>query len=126
MQEYYSTWILQGITQAPNPFPPPPPFINQWGDAREIQGMFRQDQTTEALNSDAFRTDTRGRFAHHPSENLQSGDVLRHAETGMYIRLLGDPLIAPGFSPTQIQTWKCYVTSRQEEDALLLSGGDRG
>ena len=125
LSAYYKTWFLQGLVETPSIFPPP---WNQstWemADLRPVQGMFRQDQSTETLIAAASGIDTRGRFAVSPQANLKHGDVLRSEELGVFMRLEGDPLTAPSFASTQVQTWATVVTSRsvEEQAALKFSG----
>ena len=127
LEAYYKTWHLQGFKEVPSSFPPP---FNQptreYGDMRDVQGMFNQDQSTEARIASAQGINTRGRFACLPSANLLPGDVLRSEELGIFIRLEGDPLVAPEFALTQVKTYAAYATSRSDEElaARRLAGLD--
>ena len=117
LSRYCKKWWLQGYTFEPSPFPPPWDFpVRVYGDSREVQGMSRQDQSTETLIAASQGIQTMGRFACHPSENLKHGDVLRSEEMGVFIRLEGDALQAPEFATTQVKTFAAVVTSRTIEE----------
>ena len=121
ISSYYKKWYLQGLVEVPSQFPPPwdaPTW--EFGDGREVQGMFRQDQSTETLIAASQGIQTMGRFACHPSENLKHGDVLRSEELGVFIRLEGDALQAPEFATTQVKTFAAVIVSREIEQAKAI------
>jgi hypothetical protein len=125
LSKYYKPWEMWELAEVPSEFPPPwdnPTFELQ--ATRKLQGLFKQDQSAETMIAAAQGIDTRGRFACKPSENLKHGDVLRSEELGVFIRLEGDPLTAPSFASTQVQTWAAVVTSRtvEEQTALKFAG----
>jgi len=122
LEQQYKSWYLQELREVPSVFPPPwdtPTW--EFGDGREVQGMFRQDQSTETLIAASSGVQTMGRFATSPNENLYHGAVLRSEELQVFIRLEGDPLTAPSFASTQVQTWAAVVTSRTVEEQLALT-----
>jgi len=121
LSNYYKKWHLQELVEVPSIFPPPwdtPTW--EFGDGREVQGFFRQDQSTETLIAASSGVQTMGRFATSPNENLYHGAVLRSEELGVFLRLEGDKISSPEFATTQISTWMATVTSRTIEEQKAL------
>jgi hypothetical protein len=112
INDYFSTWILQAYIRYPTGYPSPYEFAYKWGDSTEIQGLFVQNQSIEAIIAGAVGIETKGRFTVEfippkdgvdPNVPLKDGDVLRSGET--YIKLIGEPVIAPEVADVKIKVF---------------------
>jgi hypothetical protein len=117
LENYYKPFYLQELRGFSTGFQPPFEKEFIFGDGKEIKGMFKQSQSTEQLIASASGIKTHGRFACSPAENLLSGDVLRNNE-GLFIRIVGDPLVAPEQSTVQVKTYEAYITDRTSEERV--------
>ena len=95
LEDYYEHFFVQKLEEQPSPYPTPwtPPQV--YVDDREIQGMFKQQQSSEVNVAAAQGISSVGRFACSSSELFPSGTVLRRVRDGQYIRLIGTPMTAP-------------------------------
>jgi len=89
---------------------------------RSVQGLFVQSQSTERPEAGAKGIKTLGRFLTGVDESLSSGDVLRDEETGVFVRIVGDPLKPPGRARAQLKTYEAYVSDRESEESAALRG----
>jgi hypothetical protein len=112
ISDYFSTWYLQAYDKVSTGYPPPYDVRWQWTDSYEIQGLFVQNQSNEALIAGAVGIETKGRFSVEfippkdgvdPNVPLSDGDVLRSGET--YIKLIGEPVCSPDTADVKIKVF---------------------
>ena len=113
LENYYEPFYVQEFATKPSTLPPPwDKPQNVLSDGKMVMGLFRQDQSAEAMTADANSFATTGRFACDSAETFDSGAVLRRNKDGVYIQLAGTPLTSPDNAVTKVSTWAARVTSR--------------
>ena len=114
IEEYYQEYCLQEIRQTSTGYPPPNDYKDEFVDGVKIDGLFIQSQSDEVLIASTQGIKTRGRFATAPSAKLNDGGILKHVESGVYIRLIGDPMEAPEHAETQVASWLAEIVDRSD------------
>jgi hypothetical protein len=110
--DYMSKWYLQAYIRYSTGYPSPYEFAYKWGVSAEIQGLFVQNQSGEALIAGAVGIETKGRFSVEfippkdgvdPNVPLKDGDVLRSGD--IYIKLIGEPQCSPDIADVKIKVF---------------------
>jgi hypothetical protein len=93
--------------------------VDVWGqpvptptDGEAVQGLFVPDQSAEVMVAATPAMRTKGRFMAAADAPITDLDTLRNAKHGYFLSLKSDPLVAPGFSPTQSKRFLAEITSR--------------
>ena len=117
LNSYYQIYYLQGLASVPPTWPPGwgPDENWEWGDAREVKGLFVQNQSNEVQVAGTTGIIEVGRFGCHPSEDLREFDVIR-AEDGVLFRLRSIPFVAPAKAISQVKTFVCEKIGREEAE----------
>jgi hypothetical protein len=115
LEDYYEPFFVQKLEEQPSPYPPPWTPPQKYVDEREIQGMFKQQQSSEVNVAAAMGISSVGRFACSSSEQFASGTVLRRVKDGLLISLIGTPMTAPLQAETQVSTWSAKMITEGDD-----------
>jgi len=120
MSDYYDIFRRQEYNSRPTVYPPPYDTESAWYDGTEIMGVFLQGKSmmsgwgTEIMIASSQSVNTYGQFVTSPDAPVHDGDVLRRAKDGIYIRLIGYPLVSPNQAESQIKAFGAEITDRSE------------
>ena len=112
LDRHGESFFVQENVRVPSGFPPPHEWKFELGDSTEVLGMFIQSQSDDALIAGAQGIATRGRFAAEADAPVDELTVLRRARDNTFIRLIGDPIIAPEMAIAQIKVYAAEITER--------------
>jgi len=117
LENYYEKFHVQGRFKVELPGVPPPwNIVDDFGDVREVMGLFILKQSEERFATGTLDVFTRGQFITHPVSNLHHGNTLRRDSDSTYIRLEGEPTVAPTQAISQVKSFVATVTSRGDEE----------